>query len=94
MDRQNREISIKAKLVILGIAMLMVTPGGAMQISAPSAMPALVDEPTTNQRVERKIRDCSLGIPCTRRVVSHQIKHKKAIALAAMMGLGMKIRAN
>jgi len=103
MNRQNRKILTRVKFLVLGIAMLIVTPGGAMQINKSSVMSALVSEQQVdkvlneilvNKRIERKRRDCSLGIPCTRKVVNYRIGHKKAIALAAMMGLGIKARIN
>ncbi len=89
----NRQVSMKARVFVLGMAMLAVTPGGARQMVPPSVMPALGEEASVERRIERKRRDCSLGIPCSRRVLSHQLKRENAIALAAMVGLGIKTGA-
>ena len=99
MNIKRKQISIRAKLLALSITMLVVTPGGAVQTDWSSAKMGLIEahpaakivkqvEPI--KRVKRRVRDCSLGIPCRRNVAGHRVKRGKAMAFAVMMGLGAK----
>jgi len=103
MKIQNRNISAKFQIVVLGVAMLIVPPGGAVQMNMSYIMPALVTGQPLNEaikkksvinQIKQKVRDCSIGIPCKRKVVDYRIGRQKAVALAVMMRLGMKARIN
>ena len=101
MKKGNRKASIKVRFIALCIAMLIVTPGGAMQSKQSFNASALINTQTADEITKEKIpvrttvrkaRDCSLGIPCKRKPVNYRIERKQAIALAVMMGLGAKAR--
>ncbi|HEC17439.1 MAG TPA: hypothetical protein ENI99_12840 [Sedimenticola sp.] len=93
----DKQVSGGIRLLVLGVALLVVTPGGAVQTDWSSAradavairpVDGLLGPKVQNEGVERKVRRCSVGNPCKRKVAKGRIKRRKAMMLAIMMGLG------